>query len=221
MFALTRLEDEGNQNQKLMSERTSADNKIKSLEEQMTLSEDNISKVSGLVKILNSASHTVREKDLYVINDNIFVNLDSVQQTKKDTRENSYNFKIFSSNCVPASNIEALGFKDTKRVSNKSLITDFIKSLAIGDDLRDKGSAVWYESYGIFMRNDFMKHLVAFVSRTTATVSQNILKCKKQYDFCGQKLAGDAFGVFDSKIANVNINLSNEEAVINNKKFEY
>ena len=221
MFALTRLEDEGNQNQKLMSERTTADNKIKSLEEQMTLSEDNISKVSGLVKILNFASHTVSKKDpINVIDDNIFVNSDSVQQTKKDVRGSSCDFKIFSSNCVLASKVEALGFKDTKRVSSKYLITDFIKSLAIVDNLRDKGSTAWCESYGIFMRNDFMKHLIAFMSCATVTVSQKILKRKKQYDFCAQKLAGDAFGVFDPKIANMksmfNINL-NKEAIINKK----
>lgn len=219
MFALTRLEDEGNQNQKLMSERTTADNKIKSLEEQMTLSEDNISKVSGLVKILNFASHTVSKKDPYVINDDIFVNSDSVQQTKKDVRGSSYDFKIFSSNCVLASKVEALGFKDTKRVSSKYLITDFIKSLAIVDNLRDNGSTAWCESYGISMRNDFMKHLIAFLSRATVPVSQKILKRKKQYDFCAQKLAGDAFGVFDPKTANVksmfNINLG--EAIINKK----
>ena len=60
----TRLEDEGNANQKLMAERTAADTKIKSLEEQMTLSEDNISKVIGLVKNLNPVSCTPQEKDL-------------------------------------------------------------------------------------------------------------------------------------------------------------
>ena len=42
---LQRLEDEGNTNQKLLSERANAENKIKTLEEQMTLSEDNIAKV--------------------------------------------------------------------------------------------------------------------------------------------------------------------------------
>jgi len=42
---LHRLEEEGNSNQKLLSERVAAENKIKGLEEQMTLSEDNISKV--------------------------------------------------------------------------------------------------------------------------------------------------------------------------------
>jgi hypothetical protein len=213
------LEDEGNQNQKLMSERTTADNKIKGLEEQMTLSEDNISKVSGLVKILNSASHTVREKDL-ITNDSIFVISDLVQQTKKDIRESSYDFKIFSSpNCVPAGSVEALGFKDTKRVSSKFLITDFINLLAIEDGLRGKGSTAWYESYGNFMRNDLMKRLVAFVSRTTANISQKIVNCKKRYDFCAQKLAGDEFGVLDPKIANVqsmfNINLNKGEAITN------
>lgn len=219
MSALTRLEDEGNQNQKLMSERTAADNKIKSLEEQMTLSEDNISKVSGLVKILNSVSHTAREKDL-IINNSIFVITDSMQQTKKDVRESSYDFKIFSLNCV-AGRVKALGFKDTKQVSNEFLITDFIKFLGIEDGLRDTSSPAWYESHGIFMRNDFMKHLMAFVSRETASILQKIFKRKKQYDFCAQNLAGDKFGIFDSKIANVkstfNINLDKGETVINKK----
>ena len=219
------MEDEGNQNQKLMSERSAADNKIKSLEEQMTLSDDNISKVSSLVKILNSVSHTVREKDLSITNDSIFVLTDSVQQTtKKDVQEKtSYNFEIFSSNCVHADRVDALGFKDTKCVSNKFLITDFVKFLVIEDRLRDTGSRAWYESHGIFMRNDFMKHLLALVSRATARASQNIFKCKKQYDFCAQKRARDEFGVFDSKIANIrstfNINLNKGETVINKKVF--
>lgn len=213
----TRLEDEGNQNQKLMSERSTADNKIKSLEEQMTLSEDNISKVSGLVKILNSASHAEREKDL-TINESVFMIMDSMQQTKKDVRESSCNFKIFSSNCVPAGKVDALGFKDTKRDSNEFLFTDFVKFLAFEADLRGTGSLAWYESHGIFMRNDFVKHLLAFVSRATAGISQKVAKCKKQYDFCAQKPTGDKFGIFDSKIANVksmfNINLNKGESVI-------
>lgn len=185
----------------------------------MTLSEDNISKVSGLVKILNSVSHTAREKDL-ITNDSIFIITDSMQQTKKDGRDSSYDFKIFSSNCV-AGSVKALGFKDTKCVSNEFLITDFIKFLAIEDGLRDTSSPAWYESYGIFMRNDFMKHLMAFVSRATASISQKIFKRKKQYDFCAQSLAGDKFGIFDSKIANIkstfNINLNKGETVVNNK----
>ena len=40
-----RLEEEGSSNQKLLQERASADSKIKGLEEQMTVHEDNISKV--------------------------------------------------------------------------------------------------------------------------------------------------------------------------------
>ena len=190
-----------------MSERTAADNKIKSLEEQMTLSEDNISKVSDLFKILNSVSRTVWKKNL--------------------------SFKIFSSNCV-AGSIKALGFEDIKCVSNKFLIKDFIKFLTIEDDLRDMGSFVWYKSHGIFMRNDLMKHLMTFVSHATANISQKIFKCKKQYDFCGQNLAVDEFGVFDSKIANVksdfktnistfNISLNKQETIINSldKRFSW
>ena len=218
----TRLEDEGNQNQKLMSERTAADNKIKGLEEQMTLSEDNISKVGNLLKILNSVSHTAQEKDLF--HKSIFVITNSMRQQMKDVRESSYDFKIFSSNCVLGS-VKALGFKDIKRVSNKLLITDFMKFLTIEDDLRDVGSPAWYKSHGIFMRNDFVKHLTTFVSCETATILQKVFKCKKQFDFCGQKLAGDEFGIFDSKIAGIksnfkndsifNINLNKGEAIIN------
>lgn len=42
----TRLEEEGAQNQKLLSEKATMENKIKGLEEQMTLSEDSVSKVT-------------------------------------------------------------------------------------------------------------------------------------------------------------------------------
>ena len=45
MSSQSRLEDEGYQKQKLVSERTEAINKIKSLEDYMTLNEDKISKV--------------------------------------------------------------------------------------------------------------------------------------------------------------------------------
>ena len=48
---LSRLEDEGNNNQKLMSEKAAAESKIKGLEEQLTLSEDNVSKVTDSVYV--------------------------------------------------------------------------------------------------------------------------------------------------------------------------
>lgn len=41
-----RVEEEANTNTKLNADRTNADNKIKGLEEQVTLNEDNIAKVS-------------------------------------------------------------------------------------------------------------------------------------------------------------------------------
>lgn len=41
-----RLEEEGNINQKLTHERSAAENKIKTLEEQITVNDDNISKVN-------------------------------------------------------------------------------------------------------------------------------------------------------------------------------
>ena len=44
-----RLEEESNTNQKLSHERTVAENKIKGLEEQITVNEDNISKVLYLL----------------------------------------------------------------------------------------------------------------------------------------------------------------------------
>ena len=40
------MEEESTNSQKLMSERANTENKIKSLEEQVTLNEDNIAKVS-------------------------------------------------------------------------------------------------------------------------------------------------------------------------------
>ena len=45
MLFVFRLEEEGMVNQKLLSDKASAESKIKGLEEQMTLSEDNLSKV--------------------------------------------------------------------------------------------------------------------------------------------------------------------------------
>ena len=50
---LHRLEEEGNANQKLLSERANAENKIKTLEEQMTLSEDNIAKVRASMLVIS------------------------------------------------------------------------------------------------------------------------------------------------------------------------
>ena len=44
-----RLEEEGTSNQKLMQEKVSAENKIKTLEEQITINDDNISKVSHFI----------------------------------------------------------------------------------------------------------------------------------------------------------------------------
>ncbi len=46
IFLAIRLEEEGANNQKLLTERAAAESKIKGLEEQMTLSEDNVSKVT-------------------------------------------------------------------------------------------------------------------------------------------------------------------------------
>ena len=205
-----------------MSERSTADSKIKSLEEQMTLSEDNISKVSGLVKILNSVNHTAWEKDL---DKSINVILDFM--FTKDVQESSYEYKIFSANCVEGS-VKALGFKDNKRISNKFLITDFIKFLTVEDSLRDMGSLGWCKGHEIFMKNDFMKYLMTIVSHQTANISQKIFKCKKQYDVCGQKAVGDEFTILDSKIADVkskfyistfNLNLNNK-TMLNSLKYQ-
>ena len=46
LFPTHRVEEEAAANQKMATERTNAENKIKSLEEQVTLNEDNIAKVS-------------------------------------------------------------------------------------------------------------------------------------------------------------------------------
>ncbi len=40
------MEEEGTNNQKLLAEKVAAENKIKGLEEQMTVSEDSVSKVT-------------------------------------------------------------------------------------------------------------------------------------------------------------------------------
>lgn len=214
-FTQFRLEDEDNQNQKLVSERASADSKIKSLEEQMTLSEDNISKVSGLVKNVNSVSPTTREKDLYKSS---IVTTVLTKQTKIG-KKSSNDCKIFSLNCA-TDNIDTLGFKNSKSVSDKFPFTDFIKCLAVEDCLGAAGSLRWSKSHEIFTRNDLVKYLVPFVSRDTANITQNISKCKKQYDICAQKLVEDKFIVFDAKTANVksNIFLSTFNLNLNNRK---
>ena len=54
-----RLEEESANNQKLMAERAQADNKIKVFEEQITVNEDNISKVSRNVRRSGTKDCTV------------------------------------------------------------------------------------------------------------------------------------------------------------------
>ena len=56
---LSRLEEEGSSNQKLLQDRTSADSKIKGLEEQITVHEDNISKVCVCVCVYVSVCECV------------------------------------------------------------------------------------------------------------------------------------------------------------------
>ena len=53
MFLLFRLEEEGINNQKLQHEKIAAEGKIKTLEEQLTVSEDSIIKVNPTVKIVH------------------------------------------------------------------------------------------------------------------------------------------------------------------------
>ena len=49
LFAL-RLEEESNTNHKLLLEKTASENKMKSLEEQITIQDDNMSKVRDTTK---------------------------------------------------------------------------------------------------------------------------------------------------------------------------
>lgn len=105
-----------------MAERTAADTKIKSLEEQMTLSEDNISKVIDLAKNLSPVISTRREKELTG-------NILNLLQT--DNKIQAVSRKIFFSTCA-AGKIENLGVKD------EFLATCFIKYLAtarLSDDI--------------------------------------------------------------------------------------
>lgn len=51
---ILRLEEEGNLNQKLTQERTVAENRIKGLEEQITVNDDNINKVPSYFPMITS-----------------------------------------------------------------------------------------------------------------------------------------------------------------------
>lgn len=85
-----------------MAERSAADTKIKSLEEQMTLSEDNISKVIGLAKSPSPFINTCRGKDLT----KSILNLLST-----DNKIQAVSCKIFFS-MYAAGKVETLGVKD-------------------------------------------------------------------------------------------------------------
>ena len=118
-----------------MAERSAADTKIKSLEEQMTLSEDNISKVIGLAKNLSPVINTRREKYL---TENILNLLQTNNKIQVVSR------KIFFSTRA-AGEIESLGVKD------KFLAACFVKYLATArssDDVLQAilGCKVLYEA---------------------------------------------------------------------------
>lgn len=174
-----------------MAERSAADTKIKSLEEQMTLSEDNISKVIDLVKILNPVSCTEQEKNLI------------------KSSLASYSNKISVLFCV-AGKIESLGFKDNKYVSNKILITEPVKFLTIEDCLRDTSNLRGCNNYEVhheiskkFLTGDLMKNLIVVASSEAACISQTIFNYKKLYELCIQTLVGYVFDVLDSKITKI------------------
>ena len=203
--SITRLEEEGTVNQKLLSERSTADSKIKTLEEQMTLSEDNISKVSGLVKTPNPFGHTAREKDIF----KNFVKTTKLTQIKKEELLDHYVYIISSLFCV-ADLIGFLGVNDGKATPSNVLFTKFIKNLTVGGDLENV--------FGINSRrnirgDDREKMFIQILTDYVTTVAssndaKNIIQittnCKTLYELCVQKVADGGSTVLDSKITYIN-----------------
>ena len=199
--SITRLEEEGTVNQKLLSERSAADSKIKTLEEQMTLSEDNISKVSGLLKTPNPFGHTAREKEIF----KSFVSTTKLTQIKKD-----HSLYIISSLFCVADLIGCLGVNDGKATPSNVLFTKFIKNLTVGGDLeyvfginsRRNIRGDDHEKMFIQILTDYVTTVAS--SNDATIISQNILSCKKLYELCVQKVAGCGSTVLDSKITYIN-----------------
>ena len=185
-----------------MAERSAADSKIKGLEEQMTLSEDNISKVIDLVKMLSPVGHVGREKDLTTIA------VDVSLLKKINIIHQVVSYKIFSPSHV-SDKVESLGFKYSRCDFNKLLATEFVKYLAVKYHLKDAGSFVTYNCHEMlcekFFIKNFTKYVVADVLSEVTSIFQVIFDSKKLYKLRCQNLVGVAFDALESKIMTIKL----------------
>ena len=181
-----------------MAERSAADSKIKGLEEQMTLSEDNISKVIDLVKMLSPVGHVGREKDLTTIA------VDVSLLKKINIIHQVVSYKIFSPSHV-SDKVESLGFKYIRCDFNKLLATEFVKYLAVEYNLKDVGSFVTYNCHEMLCKKFFTKYYVADVLSEVASISQVVFDSKKLYKLRSQNLVGVAFDALESKIMTIKL----------------
>lgn len=203
------MEDEGNANQKLMAERSAADGKIKSLEEQMTLSEDNISKVINLVKILDQFGHTDRKiNNIKTIQSIVNSKLSNEKERKKKDEKITNNILL----CV-ASLIEALDFRGSSKItSSERPVAQIIKYLTFVDSQKNAGgiySCIGSHGYSekISTLNNSKSYFLTKYSMTAAApssitaISQTIDNCKKLYALCDRALAGSGYAAaLESKI---------------------
>ena len=196
IFTYNRLEDEGNSNQKLMAERSAADTKIKGLEEQLTLSEDNISKVTGLAKALGLVDRMRREKDLATLT----ITSNSTLKENIITHQPALSYKIFSLSHAVGKG-KCLDFKIINCDSNEILAEKFIEYLAVDCGLKGAGSLEQYKRQRVLCAmKDLTKYFASFVLLEATTISQAIFDSKKLYEFHSKKLVGDAVDGLESKI---------------------
>ena len=194
------MEDEGNSNQKLMSERTAADTKIKGLEEQLTLSEDNISKVTDLAKALGLVDCMRREKNLTTFK----ITSDSTLKKKNIVIcQAAVSYKIFSlSHAVDKS--KRLDFKMINCDSNEIFPVKFIKYLVVDCGSKGAGSLEQYKRQRVLCEiKHLAKYFVSFVLLEATSISQAIFDSKKLYDCHSEKLVGEAVDGLEPKIMNV------------------
>ena len=200
---MCRLEDEGNSNQKLMAERSAADTKIKGLEEQLTLSEDNISKVTGLAKTLGLVDRMRREKDLPALK--ITSNL-TLKENIIITHQPALSYKIFSHSHAGDKG-KCLDFKIIGYDSNEILAEKFIiEYLAVDCGSKGAGSLEQYKRQRVLCDiKDLTKYFASFVLLEATSVSQAIFDSKKLYEFHSKKLVGDAVDGLELKISNTKL----------------